>query len=99
MRLIDVRADQMCPTPTPRRRSVAKASTTRLTTRLKDLEADVGQPSTIDHAQRMQQKHDILDAGFHSHHHNVVDLTDGDDSLAKEQEMNMTISSPNSRYI
>jgi hypothetical protein len=68
-----------------RRRGVAKASITRLTTRLKDLEADVSQPATIDHAQRMQQK---LDAGeFQCHHHNVVDLTDSEDSVTREQDV------------
>ena len=70
-----------------RRRGVAKASITRLTTRLKDLEADVSQPATIDHAQRMQQKLDALDAEFHGHHHNVVDLTDSEDSLTREQDV------------
>ena len=68
-----------------RRRGVAKASITRLSTRLKDLEADISQPATIDHAQRMQQKLETLDAEFRAHHHNVVDLTDSGDSLAREQ--------------
>ena len=70
-----------------RRRGVAKASITRLSTRLKDLEADVSQPATIDHAQRMQQKLDTLDADFRAHHHNIVDLTDSEDSLAREQDV------------
>ena len=70
-----------------RRRGVAKASITRLTTRLKDLEADVSQPATIDHAQTMQQKLDALDAEFQGHHHNVVDLTDSEDSLTREQDV------------
>ena len=61
-----------------RRRDVAKASITRLSTRLKDLEADVSQPATIDHTQRMQQKLDTLDVDFRAHHHNVVDLTDSE---------------------
>ena len=61
-----------------RRRGVAKASITRLSTRLKDLEADVSQPATIDHTQRMQQKLDTLDVDFRAHHHNVVDLTDSE---------------------
>ena len=70
-----------------RRRGVAKVSITRLSTRLKDLEADTRQPAAIDHAQRMQQKLDTLDAEFRSHHHNVVDLTDNEDSLTKEQDI------------
>ena len=68
-----------------RRRGIAKASITRLSTRLKDLEADISQPATIDHAQRMQQKLETQDAEFRAHHHNVVDLTDSEDSLAREQ--------------
>ena len=64
-----------------KRRGVAKASITHLTTRLKDLEGDPGQSGAIDHARRMQQKLDTLDAEFRSHHHNVVDLTDNADSL------------------
>ena len=69
-----------------RRRGIAKASLTRLTTRLKDLKADTSQPATVDHAQRMQQKLDALDAEFRSHHHNVVDLTDNEDFLTREQD-------------
>ena len=68
-----------------RRRGVAKASITRLTTCLKDLEADVSQPGIIDHAQRMQQKLDALDAKFRSRHHDIVDLVDSEESLTREQ--------------
>ena len=68
-----------------RRRCVAKASIIRLTTRLKDLEADVSQPGIIDHAQRMQQKLDALDAKFRSHYHNIVDLVDSEEFLTREQ--------------
>ena len=70
-----------------RRRGVAKASITRLTTRLKDLKASVSQPATIDHAQRMQQNLDALDTEFRVHHHNVIDLTDSEDSLPREQDV------------
>ena len=70
-----------------RRRGVAKASITRLTTRLKDLEADASQPATINHAQRMQKNLDSLDTEFRDHHHNIVDLIDGEESLTKEQEI------------
>ena len=70
-----------------RRRGIAKASITRLMTRLKDLEASVSQPATIDHAQRMQQKLDTLDAEFRDHHHNIIDLTDSEDSLLREQDV------------
>ena len=68
-----------------RRRGVTKASITRLSTRLKDLEADISRPGTIDHAQKMQQKLDALDAEFRSHHQGIVDLIDSEDSLTGEQ--------------
>ena len=68
-----------------RRRGVAKASITRLTTRIKDLESAVSQPGIIDHAKRMQQKLDTLDSEFRSHHHDIVDLVDSEESLTREQ--------------
>lgn len=69
-----------------KRRGIAWASITGLLIRLKDLEANVKQPWTIDHARRMQQRLETLDAVFQSHHHGIVDLTDDEDSLSKEQE-------------
>ena len=39
-----------------KRRGVARASITRLTNRLKDLEADLGADKTLELAQRMSQK-------------------------------------------
>ena len=68
-----------------RRRGVVKALITHLTTHLKDLEDDVSQPGIIDHAQRMQQKLDALDTEFRSHHHNIVDLVDSEESLTRKQ--------------
>ena len=41
---------------TKKRRGVARASITRLTNRLKDLEADLGADKTLELAQRMSQK-------------------------------------------
>ena len=70
-----------------RRRGVAKASITRLSTRLKDLEADISQPAASDHAQRMQQKLGTLDMEFRGHHQDIVDLTVSEDSLAREQDV------------
>ena len=68
-------------------RGVAKASITRLTTRLKGLESDISQPATVDHARRMQLKLDSLNADFRRHHRDIVDLIDDEDSLCKEQEV------------
>ena len=70
-----------------KRRGVAKASITRLANRLKDLESDISQPAVVDHAQRMQRKLDSLDVDFRSHHRDIIDLTDDEDSLSKEQEV------------
>ena len=56
-----------------------------MTTRLKDFETEVSQQGIIDHAQRMQQKLDALDEEFRSHHHDIVDLVDSDESLTREQ--------------
>ena len=69
-----------------RRRGVAKASITRLTTRLKDLESDTGQPAIVDRARRIQLKLDALDVEFRSHHHSIIDLINDEESLRKEQE-------------
>ena len=69
-----------------RRRGVAKASITRLTTRLKDLESNADQPATADHARRMQIKLDALDTEFRNHHHDIVDLVADETALSKEQE-------------
>ena len=68
-----------------RRRGVTKASVTRLSTRLKDLETDISRPGTIDHARRMQQKLDALDGEFRSHHQSIVDLVDNEEALTGEQ--------------
>ena len=68
-----------------RRRGVSKASVTRLSTRLKDLETDISRPGTIDHARRMQQKLDTLDGEFQSHHQGIVDLIDNEEALTGEQ--------------
>ena len=35
----------------------------------------------------MQQELDALDAEFRDHHHNVIDLTDSEDSLPREQDV------------
>ena len=67
-------------------RGVIRASITRLSTRLKDLEAKVDQPTTLDLTQRMTQKLDTLDSEFKVHHFALVDVIDGDEFLLKEQE-------------
>ena len=70
-----------------KRRGVARASITRLTNRLKDLEADLGADKTLELAQRMSQKLCDVDSEFRTHHHAVIDLIDDEETLAKEQEL------------
>ena len=69
-----------------KRRGVARASLTRLNTRLKDLEGDAGDPKTLELAQRFSQKLSDLDSEFRTHHHALIDLIDDEETLAKEQE-------------
>ena len=70
-----------------KRRGVARASLTRLTNRLKDLEGESAEHKTLELAQRMSQKLSDLDSEFRTHHHALIDLIDDEDALAKEQEV------------
>ena len=72
-----------------RRRGVARASITRLGTRLRELEGKIPDSSTPSIAHRMCQKLESLDSEFQTHHLSIIDaLQDGDeDGLAKEQGM------------
>ena len=71
-----------------KRRGVARASLTRLTTRLKELEGNAGGERVLDLVQCMSQKLSDLDAEFQTQHRTVIDLIDDDDdALAKEQEI------------
>ena len=63
-----------------------RASVTCLTTRLKDLESKVDQPTTLDPAQRMTQKLNTLDSEFKTHHYALINLNDVEESLQKEQD-------------
>ena len=70
-----------------KRRGVVKASITRLSSRLKEFESKVGEPTTHDHAQRLATKLETLDAEFKTHHFSLIDLIDDDDeTLEKGQE-------------
>ena len=66
---------------------MARASLTRLSKYLKDLEGDAGEPKMLELARRMSQKLADLDSEFRAHHHALIDLMDDDDSLAKEQDV------------
>ena len=71
-----------------KRRGVVKASITRLSSRLKEFESKVEEPTTQDHAQRLATKLETLDAEFKTHHFSLIDLIDDDDdeTLEKGQE-------------
>ena len=69
-----------------KRRGVVRTSITRLTNRLKDLEADTDKPATLDLAQGMARKLDALDSEFRSHYHALVDLIDDEEALLAEQK-------------
>ena len=62
-----------------KRRSVVRASLTRLGNKLSELEDAIDHPDTLDHV--------WLLALYKSHHYAIVDLTDGEEVLATEQEV------------
>ena len=69
-----------------KRRGVVKASITRLSSRLKELESKAEEPATHDHAQRLATRLDTLDAEFKTHHFALIDLIDDEETLGKEQD-------------
>ena len=75
-------SDKANPSTLRKRRGVVRASITRLSTRLKELETKIDQPTTLDLAHRMTQKLDTLDSEFKVHHFAL----NGDELLSKEQE-------------
>ena len=68
-----------------KRRGVALASITCLANRLKELESDTDKPTTLNLAQGMLQKLEMLDNDFRTHHHALVDLIDDEGTLSEEQ--------------
>ena len=70
-----------------KRRGVVRASITRLTGRIKELESKADQPTTIDLARQTKDKLKSLDSEFKVHHYAVVDVIDDETALQKEQEI------------
>ncbi len=66
-----------------------RAFITLITTRLKELEGKVHEPSTPSLAHRMSQRLEALDVDFKTHHLAVIDAMRDDDTdgLAQEQEI------------
>ena len=69
-----------------RRRGVARASLTRLSNRVKELEHESRDPKTPDLAERMAVKLSELDTDFRAQHHALIDLIEGDEALERQQE-------------
>lgn len=69
-----------------KRRGVARASLTRLGTKVGELEGATDNPDTLDHAKRLTTKLEVLDAEYKTHHYAIVDLTDDETALLAEQE-------------
>ena len=67
-----------------KRRGVVRASITRLTSRIKELESKADQPTTIDLARQTKDKLKSLDSEFKVHHYAVVDVIDDETALQKE---------------
>ena len=70
-----------------KRRGIVRASLTRLRTRLTELEDITDQLSTLNAAKQLLLKLESLDTDFKTHHLAIVDLTEGDDPLALEQDV------------
>ena len=70
-----------------KRRGVVRASITRLSTRLNELESRSGDPSVPDLAKQMMTKIESLDSEFKTLHYAVVDETEGKESLLAEQDI------------
>ena len=72
-----------------KRRGAIKASITKLTTRMKQLESKVHEPATFELAQQLVPNLNSLDAKYKEHHFSIVDNIDETDEayLAKEQEV------------
>ena len=83
-----------------KRRGVVRASITRLTSRLRDLESDTEKPAALDLAQGMIRKLNALNSEFRTHHQALVDLIDDEEAIQTEQKTldTTTTSSLNSLY-
>ena len=68
-----------------KRRGVAKASITRLTHRLEELESDPEKSTALDLARGMARKLETLDSDFRTQHHALIDLVNDEDALIAEQ--------------
>ena len=70
-----------------KRRGVVRASVTRLRTRLNELERSTDESNRLDSAKQMLSKLESLDNDFKKQHFATVDLVEGEEALAAEQEV------------
>lgn len=68
------------------KRGVARASITRLRTKVAKLEGSPG-PDSLDIARRFTTRLETLDAEYKVHHYAIVDLLDDEGDLGREQEI------------
>ena len=66
-----------------KRRGIVRASITRLSNRIEELEEKVDQPMTFDLAKLDKDKLKSLKSEFKVHHYAVVDILGKDENLAK----------------
>ena len=69
-----------------KRRGVAKASITRIQTRLSELERSPRESSTLDLARSLATRLQTLDQEYKVHHYAIIDLLDEEEDLQREQE-------------
>ena len=65
---------------------MTKASLTKLSTKITELEADTANPDALRAAQGLASKLKTLDTEFKSHQLAIIDFTDDDDALTAEQQ-------------
>ena len=70
-----------------KKRGVVCASITKLGSRVTELEAATSLPGTVDRAHRLTTRLESLAEEFKLHHYSVIDLVDGEEDLAREQEI------------
>ncbi len=68
-----------------RKRGIVRASTTRIKTKIRDLEDKTDDPDTHAHARRILQKLEALDCEFKDIHYSLVELLEEEDDLQREQ--------------
>ena len=70
-----------------RRRGAIKASITKLTTKITELEAKEHDPSVLAHAQQLGKRLENLDSDFNTRHFAVIDVLEDEEQLTLEQDV------------